>query len=268
MKRLRVLALCLAAALILSACSEQHITLTEDESNAIAQYSAHLIMKADKNKLYQNKLLDPNDLEKEIAARAEALSIENSRVKPGEIIPTPSPVPTPEPEQPEDVPSETEDVDNSDVEVTEPEVTEPVELSDLFDKDTFDVTYKTYSLSEEYKSDTEYFSISAPEGQKILIVSMNVKNKTDKTVKFTSTDYDVQYSVSLSVPGKNTSNVEPRISLLSNDARFMNDPIKSGDSKEIVLLFFVDKNVTHIDFKVLGDYSNDSKGKTYQINIL
>ena len=63
MKKLGFLITTLIVSLMLSACSSDYIEISEDESNAIAQYCAHLLLKNDKNKVAERKLLDIDELE-------------------------------------------------------------------------------------------------------------------------------------------------------------------------------------------------------------
>ena len=91
MKKGLVLILAGVLVFLLTACeSGEHIKLTQEESDAIAQYSAYLLMKYDTRKTHKEKLLDQKELKQAYADMA-AEEAEKNPAKP-----TPSATPTPE----------------------------------------------------------------------------------------------------------------------------------------------------------------------------
>ena len=69
LKKVSFLFLLIFLSVILTACSNEYISITEDESNAIAQYCSYLLLKYDKNHRDEIRLLDENtDFVNELAA--------------------------------------------------------------------------------------------------------------------------------------------------------------------------------------------------------
>ena len=90
-KKIRYLLLGLFVVIALTGCSlgQPEIPITDEETDGIAQYCAHMIMKYGAERLYQERLLDKKDFEEAVAER-EAL-----------LNPTPTNTPTPAPDDQE-----------------------------------------------------------------------------------------------------------------------------------------------------------------------
>ena len=235
MKKGIVLILACFMMLVLGGCdSGEHIPLTPEESDAIAQYSAYLIMKYDTRKTHKEKLLDEKQLKdayKEIAAEEAE---ENGTLS---VTPTPSPTPVPE-------------RDLKTPEVDPPEVTpaEPIEIPDEksgFEslgecfENKFKVSFVKSTIGESYRSELEYFSLNAPEGQKLLVTEFSILNESSKELTFATKDYNVAYKL---ISDKKT--YKPKMSLIANDLLLLEKKLAPGESTSGILVFFIDKDDT------------------------
>lgn len=259
--RKKILSLFLIVVLILSTgCSSNNIPLTDDELNAIAQYSAYLMMKYDENKNVKEKLLDTDDLE-ELKQEAE------------EATATPVPSPTPEPadapmQQTEpDItealsPEKTDENQNNPEDITDKkndadDSNRVKNITELFNPE-FKVTYKNFTITDHYQ-ENKTFTITAPENKKILALYFNIKNNTGTEKRFSSSDENIVYTLINSDNGKASA----EISMLSNDLQFLNEKIGSGAEFDAVLIFYVKENDR--DFTV--QLKNSETGKYFDIEI-
>ena len=245
-----LIAIVLAFAMLLCGCaSEPQYNLTDAESDAIAQYSAYLLLKYDKNKRAERKLLDKKELEKIYEAENEITEA---------VTPTP---PTTEPDTPTATPTEAPEV--TDTPAPTPEITpEPKNLAEsltkLYGKDDFTVEYGYYKLSSQYV-ENEYSVITPKqEGEQVLALYFLIKNTSKETKKFVSKDSKVSYFLHCD----NGDVLGPQICALPNDIQFLNDDIAAGGSYDAVLLFFVNEEEK--------TYTLDAKDNTdleYEIKI-
>lgn len=284
MKRISIVLLILVVSFALVGCDENHITLTQSESDAIAQYSAYLMLKYDQNKTLKNKLLDYSDYDDLVASR-EAEEIPEPTSEP---LPTPVPtavptaVPTDVPQQdgriapePTEVPAG--ETDGSDVtvpagtdEITpEPTVaptTEPAPVERFNSigecyNNKLEIQFVKGTVCDSYRSELEYFSINPPKGQKLLVVDFKLVNTSSTNLSFKSSDYNTVYR--LYTDGK--SYKEPRLTLIANDLCLLNTNIEAGQSMDAVLIYFIEDEASPMTIKVSNkDISED---KTYDIII-
>jgi len=248
--------------LLLSGCdSSEHIKLTQEESDAIAQYSAYLIMKYDTHKTHKEKLLDEKQLKEVYEERAKEEQEKNL------LSPTVSPTPTLIPE-PTEAASET-DKDSPDI---TPEVSvtptaevtpEPIpvfeSLSECFDN-KFEVAFSKCYVGDSFRSDLEYFSLSAPKGQTLVVTEFIITNDSSKDMTYTPNDFDVSFKL---VSDKNT--YKPKMSLIKNDLLLLEKKLAPGESTSGILVFFVEEDDTPKSVVVTNpDISPD---KIYEITI-
>ena len=237
------------ASLMLTACSSNYIEITDKESDAIAQYCAHLLLKYDKNKVAQRKLLDVDELEDYY----EELHKNDPTPTPTEMAeptaePTSEPEVTPTPEDITDVPTAVP---------TEPELPKAESLTELYAKEDFTVEYKTISVTQMYY-ENEYSSISAKDGESIAVIFFNIRNIGDADQKFVSSDSKVGYALYC----VNGNIYTPTLSMLGNDIQFLNDLIEKDEEYEAVLLFFIDA----MDLPVKLRAEDGESGKIFDID--
>lgn len=232
----------------LTACSgSDNISITQEESDAIAQYCAHLLIKYDKNHRDSIRLLDMKDLEKQIKEREKAAEEEARKNKP-KATPTEAPTPTPDADAPVD----------SDItptpEAGEPAVTEPPEpeclsIAEAGGIEGFAVDYVKHGLADSYTNAGEFYSFSAPSGKKLCVVEFSIKNNTEADAKFDAVSYGLNYRLS-SEDGKMHG---PELSLFADDIQFYNSNIKAGESAHATLIFYVSPDEVPRYLEVQGE---------------
>ncbi len=231
-KKVSVLFLVVFLTIILSGCSKgDFIELSEDESNAIAQYSAYLLLKYDNNKVDDMRLLD----------KQEVIDIREKEKE--EAAPTAVPTEEPEPVVTDTPEPEITDVPEDSTENTEtlPIPTEAVtstcsSISEVMECKDFSVNYSSINIYDSYKSENEAFALTAPKGKKLCIVDFSIENLLEEDKVFNSTDYKVNYKL-VCENGKSHSS---EISLLANDLLYYNSVIKKGSSVTASVVFYVE----------------------------
>ena len=256
MKKGLVLFLACFMILVLSACeSGEHIPLTPEESDAIAQYSAYLIMKHDARKTHKEKLLDEKQLQEEYEERAAAEAEENPKK---EDTTTPEPTKAVAPEK-------TDKVDPvSEVVTPEPTAT-PVpkpefgSLSECYDN-KFEVLFSKCIIGESYVNDSEVFNLTAHEGKKFVVLEFTINNNSSQKMTFDSTKFNVSYKL---ISEKRTN--KPKTTLVANEISLFKKDFEPKESTSGVLIFEIDKDDTPKTVVVTNpDISPD---KTYEITI-
>ncbi len=252
MKKGLVLILAGFMVFLLSACeSGEHINLTREESDAIAQYSAYLIMKYDTRKTHKEKLLDDKQLKQAYEERAAEEAEKN---------PTPIPTPTPEPTSREKN-TEVDEGRTLPASPTEAPQTKPSfeTLDECFDN-KFKVLYKKSTIGESYKGDNEYLSIQAPDGQKMIVVEFEITNGSSKEQTFNTKDFNVSYKL---VSDK--SSYKPKLSLITNDLLLLEKKLAPSESTSGILVFFFGNSET--PKSVIVSNPDISPDKIYEITI-
>lgn len=286
MKKLRYFILCFILLFAFAGCTSGNaIPLRDDESDSIAQYCAYLIMKYDKNKLVNEKLLDTKDLEKkqEELLEAEAKAAEKaakdskkqseSKQSDEEASKTgKEDSDDKEKGSSKDEPKTDDDSSHSGKESKDKDSSKNYnteyyksagKLTECYYKSKLGISVKKVDICDVYTGAYESFAITAPAGKKIWAVSIDIKNSKDSSHEFNYENYQIQYRLMIN---KNFA-IVPEISLLTNDIQFLKTSIEPGNSYEAVLLFFVDEGIEEGTLLFLGENSDKSAGKAYEINI-
>ena len=244
MKKVSILCLMIFLTVFLTACSgNDNISITEEESDAIAQYCAHLIIKYDKNHRDSIRLLDLKDLEKEIK-ECEKEEAKNNPTP----TPTAAPTPTPNPDEPAegDITPTPEAGEPVVTEAPEPECASIAEAGGI---EGFAVDYVKYGLADSYTNAGEFYSFSAPAGKKLCVVEFSITNNTGADAKFDAVSYGLSYRLA-SEGGKMHG---PELSLFADDIQFYNSSIKKGESAHATLIFYVSPDEAPQYLEVQGE---------------
>ena len=169
---------------------------------------------------------------------------------------SPQPTAAPTPEITDEPDKGNEGGDQSGDLTPEPGKDEPVitpgaavtDASALFDPAIFEVSVSDKVFTKNYKSELEYFTLSAPAGKFVAAFTIDVKNISSQKKVFDYNNYDVQFQ--LVVNGDKS--IGPEISLLSNDFRFTRSEIASNSVFSGVIVFFVDENARNLKLRFLG----------------
>ena len=218
-KKLMVAAMTVALAVTGCGVTE----LSDENTDIIAEYMAGALLKHNKD------YTDAIDYDKSV------------------LTVTPTPVPTVKPAtakptatvKPQNPGSTQEPMDDSDSDDSK-ELTK-VSLSELYGKEGIKVKHTTYTTGKSYGSD--YSSISAGSGKKLIVVYFNIKNKTSKNVKLNL----AKKSVSYQLYKDDNAYGEPLLTIAKGDLQYFNEKIKAGRNRQGVLIFEVDSS-----FKVKG----------------
>ncbi|MBP5159298.1 MAG: hypothetical protein ILP10_03260 [Lachnospiraceae bacterium] len=235
-----ILSVVLCVLLTTAGCSLSKITLTEKESDAIAEYAAHLLLKYDRN--YKPRLMYREDYEAEVERRAEE---ERAKEEP-EVTEAPEPTVTPEPE-----PTEGTDPSVTPEPEPEPEPEPQYELGDMFPIKNVKISYEGYETLDEYVTGTEYFPLTAPEGGKILLLKFALANGASKEKKLDTGKLHLTYMLEL----EDGERLEAKTSLLENDIQFINTKVAPETVYDAGLVFFIDAEDvdTHMILHVIAE---------------
>jgi len=249
MKKILILTVFFILSFSISGCSSaDRIELSDDESDAIAQYCAHLLLKYDKNKTDDRKLLDIDEL-KDIYKESD------NNLETDDVTATPTPVPTSSEnssETPSASPSPSPAPTGS--ENTEDDVKSEASLSVLYESTGLKVEPVSCEMSKTYM-ENEVFTITAKDTEEIAAVKFLIKNESSGKIEADLSECGVQYLLYC----KSGSKYSPTLSMLSNDIQFLDVKIEAGGSQEAVLLFIVNKGEEVLILRAV----NDNDGKVY-----
>ena len=233
MKKFLALAMFAVLSVLLAGCYQiEYPDLSEENSDAIAQYSAYLLLKYDKNHMAERKLLDKKELEDIYKEReAEATGIPTPTPSdPDTVTEAPTPVPTDEP-----VVTPTT---NPTAEPTAEPVTDNDQkaesLNALYGQDSFEITYSKNNTTTVY-SETEASAFYAKDGEKILVVEFGVKNTTRSKKQIYLLESNVEYYIYC----KNGDVYSPAMSFLPNDIITLDTEIDAYGNYNAVLICFI-----------------------------
>ncbi len=214
------------------ACAENQIPdMTKEEMQQIGEYVGVTLMKYDA--AHRSRLVELKD---------------------EPINPQTTPIPTAEPEQGGMDPVEdTPVIDNtggSNVTATSYTIEEVLRL-----EEGLRLVFKGQEVCEYYPKDTgsNYFSINAAEGKKLLVLNFILSNTSDKSINVDMLSSDVKFRIA--VNGDYSRRVLTTV--LENDMSTYVGSLASGDNKEVVLLIEVTDDkanaITAVDLKVQND---------------
>ena len=230
----------------LTACSgNDNIRITEEESDAIAQYCSYLLIKYDKNHRENIRLLDVKDLNAEIKERKKAEEEANMP----KVTPSPVPMPTAAPDVPDEGGDVTPTPGSGEAVVTEPPEPECVSIAEAGGIEGFAVEYLKHGIADSYTNTGEFYSFSAPPGKKLCVVEFEIKNTSGKDAEFNAASYGLTYRL-FSEGGKAHG---PELSLFSDDIQFFGSNIKPGESAHATLIFYVSPDEVPVYLEVQGE---------------
>lgn len=241
-----VLAGCfILVAVSLSGCGV--ITLTDKESDLIAQYAAGALL--NHTETYGDRLI--------VTPVSEAAVSAEPTVEP---VVTEIPETTQEPvatETPNEtsLPAETQ----APADGTLPDATEEptVSLNELYQVAGMDITYNRYEFCNEYPKKSDSYQISANKDEILLVVKFKVTNTTSKKKRINLINRQISYEMSA-----DESRYKPTISVLENGGlNFLDTKIKPGASEEAVLIYAVPKKVRDAQSIGITVAEGDNKSK-------
>lgn len=226
MKRLKLL-LALILSLSLTGCIQKY-EVTEEESNAIAEYMAGMLLKY--NYSYKESLLPKEEVAKDSASNFDTTASDTVEV-----------------------------VDKSEVKENEDKVEEKVSkdqtsLSKVIGVSGFSIEYTSYKLVDSYPEDpvNEGFYLAHNDGYQYLVASFKVKNTSDskKEINLIKSDIDYQLKVN------GSTKYEPALTLLDNDLKYLDEVIGAGKSRDVVLVFKISSKIEIKDITLTATKEN------------
>ncbi len=228
MKRLK-LAVIILFVLSLTGCVQKY-TATDQQTNAVAEYMAGLLLKSDKD--YDQELVSEDEI-KDNSSNTDSI--------------TQTPVPT----EPQNIttPGISETAVNTNNSVSnnnEPsgninessdKAKESCTLNQLIDQDNFDINYKSYKLVDTYpeNADDAMFLLTHSEGCKMLVVSFSIKNQSDKKQTLKLLDENISYQLDVN----SGTRYSPLPSVLENDLGYNDLKFDGGKTGKGLLIFEV-----------------------------
>ena len=206
-------------------------TLTEKESDLIAQYSAGILL--NHTETYGDRLLPETVEPKEDSVDGTVSSAIPAQTGQPQVteVPTANPKATEVPETATDKPESLETPDETAVPT--------VALNDIYQLPGVEISYHNYEFTNEYPKDSESYQISASQDEILLVVKFKVKNTTSKKKAVNLLNRQISYELQA-----DTSKYKPTISVLENGGlNFLDTKIKSGASEEAVLVYALPKKV-------------------------
>lgn len=128
-------------------------------------------------------------------------------------------------------------------------------LNDLMKQKNFDISYSGYKLTEFYpeNSDKTYISVEAEQGQQLLIVKFTIKNKEKKAKSINLSESAIKYQLEL---GSNKID-KPWFTVLENDMQYIDMKIDGEASTEAILIYQISKDADTKNMKLV--ISKDKK---------
>ena len=224
-KRWIVFPILIALIMGLTGCAENQIpAMTDEQIYEVSEYVAITLMKYDAGNRSRLVELDENDwVEKEPVVTPEP---EDTGMKPVEDTPV--------------IDATTGENEKADIE------------SVLALADNLELNYLGYELADSYPKDSEnaYFSLTAASGKQLLVLKFLLHNtaEQDVTVDLLSSDESFTLTVNEEYSRRALT------TMLDNDLSTYVGVLKSGESKEVVLIIEVDAamagNITSLSMKV------------------
>jgi len=253
-KKLLMLAMAAIVTVNLSACAIGDTGLSDDELKQVAEYAAKLVLKHTRN--YEPTLQEELSIKENPNIVNEDFNVAGkSKVKTSE---TTSPSSINDGEENDKTENENPGDKSKDINETNDDKDTATTLNDIYAKEGFEVVYGGAGEYSRYPKNEGYFSLVAADNMKLYVVEFSIRNKTDKSRKFSHSE-GVSYN--LTFDGENY--YKPSLTLLENDMQSIEVNIGGGKSSKGVIVFNVAKNESKTKAKlriINGD-------KSYTLNV-
>jgi hypothetical protein len=232
MKRMKLLIIILFV-FTLTGCIQEY-NVTDQQSDAASEYMASLLLKYDER--YEQDLISKD----RILADEIANEIEDAN----------SPSPTLSPKS-----------DTNNTEDQGAANQENYTLTEVIGEKNFEIEYTGYIVTETYPENSEsaYFSLSAYEGNQLLVTSFVVKNKSKKEKTLNLSKAEILYQLNINVGAV----YKPSLTLLENDLQYIDVAIAGEKSETVLLIFEVSKKVEMSNINLL--ITKDGKSEIIEI---
>lgn len=214
----------------ITGCGVSVVSLTEEENYEIARYMADKLLQYDKHYGSEELVyIDPT------APTEEPAATDIPVVTPGPTqTPVAGEVPLTDGQNPETtgIPSGTgSDINSGD----NSDNTTLIDWSEFFTTDEWVITYSSYDTCQSYPKQSDVYLVKATKGKKLLVISFDVINKTDKSITIDLTEDGLNYKLHIG-----DDEYEPKITILDNGGlMYLNIKLKPFGQDKAVLIFEV-----------------------------
>lgn len=210
-KRIIAVAMAVCTSIALTGCGDV-VELSDKDKDMVAEYIAGSLLKHSMD--YNGVLKYNRDVLTTTSTPMPASNEQSSK-----------PVSTKQPD------NEEPDNDNS-TDIDEPSLLK-VSLSDMIGSNAIKINQTSSKISKSYTS--EYTSIDAGSGKKLLIVNFSIKNISSENASLNLTKKNISYK--LSKDDKEYG--KPLLTIASEDLQYYDNKINAGESKKGLLIFEV-----------------------------
>lgn len=194
--------------LLLTGCASS-ISLTDNESDVVAEYIAGLMFKYDKN--YEEALILPEESEEEVV----------------KATPTPT----------QGAISDSDKVTTSQNSNHDANLQAVSDFTEVIGVKNLKIEYSGYEVKDSISDD--YFNIESGKEKNLVIVKFKLINTSSKDIPLNLTKSNISYQLDI-----NTGNFQkPLLTFLDNDLRLIDTTVKANSTLDTVLVFDVSDNV-------------------------
>jgi hypothetical protein len=210
----------------------QKFEYSEQQSDAAAEYIAGVMLKNDKNYVAEmvsiEKIIEKQEAEATATVTPTPVNIQNTKSEQGQTT-TPTDTVVPE------------------IDYT---------LTEVIGEEGFEIEYTDFIVAESYPEDVTdaYFSITPRSGYQLMVLSFLLKNTLDKENNLNLTKADIVYKLDVNVG----TIYEPPFALLENNLKLIDLTLKSSETKPVVLIFEIKKDVEMKDVNLMVTRDNRS----------
>ncbi|MBO5371365.1 MAG: hypothetical protein J6A75_01455 [Lachnospiraceae bacterium] len=271
--RMKVTAVLLATAFMLSGCGEELYVLTPEEEAAVVTYAAHTVAKyntyqKDGEVFVLQEVLNDEEVEESEETEEMELEAVQETEKAAEIE-------TPEENEPKETETEETETESkpADSEETETESTEAkttetemlaeqetaATLTEALDLGVVEAEYIGHSLCTTYQQ-SEYYTVDADLGKQLLVLNVNLKNQVNQALHIDILTMRPEFRAVIN----GTEVVPAQMTILLNDLSTYQADIAASAVNETVLLFQIPQDMTEISDLQL---EIDMNGKNFTVNL-
>lgn len=246
MGKRRYAVLLIGAALWLAGCGNEIPDLTEEQLEAVGEYTAQLLLSHDRN--YQSRLVD-----------VELLETQEVSEVPREEMPQETPAPE---NQGMDPTEDTPVVNLAEGESSGGQSTVSLEEA-LGLQTSMSLSYAGYEILDSYPGDAsteEYFSVDAGTDGKLLVLHFTLQNQGEGTE--TADTLHQKLVIKVSVNGISTYSLT---TLLENDLSIYQESLNPGESRETVILAEYNAQALQDVASVEINVKNEDKNATIRL---
>ncbi len=259
--RMKITAVLMAAAFMLSGCGEELYALTPEEEAAIVSYAAHTVAKyntyqQDGEVFVMQEVLDGDETEVGETEETEKMETEASETETAEEVEET------EAAEESEVTEETETSEEVQTEVVADETSgenAAATLTQALDLGVIEAEYTGHSLCTTFDQ-SEYYTVDAGAGKQLLVLNVNLKNTVNEALHVDI----LRMAPAFHVIVNGTETVPSQMTILLNDLSTYQADIAANGVNETVLLFQIPQEIQEITQLQLEITMN---GKNFMINL-